>query len=38
LNNREKLRLLEDSKGNMTISNLAEREARNVDELIDIIN
>jgi len=38
LNGREKLRVLEDSKGQMTISNLVEKRATSAEELVSIIN
>lgn len=38
LNGRERLRVLEDSKGQMTISNLVEKKATSAAELVNIIN
>lgn len=38
LNGRERLRVLEDNKGQMTISNLVEKKANSADELVNIIN
>jgi len=38
LNGRERLRVLEDSKGQMTISGLVEKKATSAEELVNIIN